>query len=61
MIVCKLERLGELKKIIDCQTNQLSKEKSDEQSTQDSQYNIVIVTNNSQYSKFVTSDCQSNI
>ena len=60
MIVCKLGRLGELKKIIDCQTNQLSYGKSDKQNTQDRQYNSVIVTNDSQSNSFVTRDCQSN-
>ena len=60
VIVCKLGRFGELRKIVDFQTNQLSDGKSDEQNTQDRQSNSFIVTNNSQYSSFVNSDCQSN-
>ena len=60
VIVCKLGRFGELRKIVDCQTNQLSEGKSDEQNTQNSQSNSVIVTNESQSNSFVTSVCQSN-
>ena len=60
VIVCKLGRFGELRKIVDFQTNQLSEGKSDEQNTHDSQYNSVILTNESQSNSFVTSVCQSN-
>ena len=60
VIVCKLGRFGELRKIVDCQTNQLSEGKSDEQNTQNSQSNGVIVTNDSQSNSVVTSDSQSN-
>ena len=46
-----------MRKIVDCQTNQLSEGKSDEQTKQS---NSVIVTNESQSNSFVTIDCQSN-
>ena len=60
VIVCKLGRFGELRKIVDFQTNQLSEGKSDEQNAQDSQSNSVIVTNESQSNSLVTSESQSN-